>query len=157
MRNAHISARAAIKSAQRKMKRDYDIKQHTREFKVNDRVYIRDTACAKGKSRKLNPPWKGPAIIVEKRSPYLYRVAFRRTIATYNHDRLKKCTDQGKAIVEAPGKGKLYCFCRKPDDGSLMICCDKCNEWYHGVCVGITQTEGLENRKWFCPLCIRGS
>nr|XP_054764688.1 uncharacterized protein LOC129271338 [Lytechinus pictus] len=155
MRNAHISARAAIKSAQRKMKRDYDIKQYTREFEVNDRVYIRDTACAKGKSRKLNPPWKGPAIIVEKRSPYLYRVAFRKTIATYNHDRLKKCTDQSKAVIETPGKDKLYCFCRKPDDGSLMICCDECNEWYHGACVGITETEGLENVKWFCPPCTK--
>ena len=25
--------------------------------------------------------------------------------------------------------------CKKPDDGSPMIGCDECDDWYHWVCV----------------------
>ena len=151
MRNAHVSARAALKSTQRRMKRDYDVRQYTREYKVDDRVYILDTARIKGRSRKLSPPWKGPGVIVEKLSPYLYRVAYRKAIFTLNHDRLKKCTDQSEIVSGT--LGKVYCLCRKPDDGSLMIQCDQCDNWYHGLCVGITESEGLESVRWICPLC----
>ncbi len=28
-----------------------------------------------------------------------------------------------------------YCFCRGEDDGSTMICCDGCDEWFHSRCV----------------------
>lgn len=27
-------------------------------------------------------------------------------------------------------KEEEYCICRGPDDGSLMIECNYCNEWY---------------------------
>ena len=30
----------------------------------------------------------------------------------------------------------LYCICRTADETN-MICCDKCEEWYHFQCVGI--------------------
>lgn len=32
-----------------------------------------------------------------------------------------------------------YCFCRMPDNGSFMIFCEFCSEWYHGTCVGILE------------------
>lgn len=39
----------------------------------------------------------------------------------------------------------------------FMICCDTCEDWYHGDCVGVTQTDGkeLEKRReeWMCPKC----
>ena len=104
-------------------------------------VYILDTAWTK--------------VIIEKLSQYLYRVAYRRTILTMNHDRMKKCTDQSEVVASAPGK--VYCLCRKPDDGTLMIQCDKCDHWYHGACVGVTETDGIEQVKWFCPLCSKVS
>ncbi len=53
---------------------------------------------------------------------------------------------------------KLWCICRKPHDNRFMICCDQCEEWYHGSCVDINKTEGkrLEREKirWICPVCI---
>ena len=30
-----------------------------------------------------------------------------------------------------------FCICREPDDGSLMVECDVCRNWFHARCVGI--------------------
>lgn len=31
---------------------------------------------------------------------------------------------------------KTYCFCGKEDDGSTMVECGVCEEWFHLDCVG---------------------
>jgi hypothetical protein len=33
---------------------------------------------------------------------------------------------------------QLYCVCRGPNEG-FMIMCDKCDEWFHGDCVRISE------------------
>ncbi|XP_059480576.1 death-inducer obliterator 1 isoform X2 [Neocloeon triangulifer] len=52
---------------------------------------------------------------------------------------------------------KLWCICRKPHNNRFMICCDKCEDWFHGKCVGITKAMGkqmeLEGKEWTCPKC----
>ena len=62
--------------------------------KAGDLVYQLDTATIKGKSRKLSPSWKGPGVVIEKLTPYLYRIKLKRAILTANHDRLKLCLDR---------------------------------------------------------------
>jgi len=42
--------------------------------------------------------------------------------------------------------------CGKQDDGTPMIGCDACDDWYHWVCVNITQ-EPSEDQDWYCPRC----
>ncbi|XP_063052589.1 transcription initiation factor TFIID subunit 3-like [Engraulis encrasicolus] len=42
--------------------------------------------------------------------------------------------------------------CNKPDDGSPMIGCDDCDDWYHWPCVGMT-TAPPEDDQWFCVNC----
>ncbi|XP_029290250.1 transcription initiation factor TFIID subunit 3 isoform X2 [Cottoperca gobio] len=42
--------------------------------------------------------------------------------------------------------------CTKPDDGSPMIGCDDCDDWYHWPCVGIL-TAPPEDQQWFCVKC----
>lgn len=51
--------------------------------------------------------------------------------------------------------GEVYCICRKPDDGTPMVCCDGCDEWYHIKCVGLHKDE-VNNLlvKYYCPKCI---
>lgn len=54
-----------------------------------------------------------------------------------------------------PTTEPLYCRCRRPDDGSLMIGCknDGCPVgWYHTHCVNITEAPE-DKDKWWCPVC----
>ena len=38
-----------------------------------------------------------------------------------------------------------------------MICCDNCEEWFHGICVGITMAQGRQmernGQEYTCPKC----
>uniref|UniRef100_A0A4W4FTI3 PHD-type domain-containing protein n=1 Tax=Electrophorus electricus TaxID=8005 RepID=A0A4W4FTI3_ELEEL len=51
----------------------------------------------------------------------------------------------------------LYCICRQRHNNRFMICCDRCQEWFHGDCVGITSARGRlleENGEdYICPSC----
>ncbi|XP_072291989.1 transcription initiation factor TFIID subunit 3 [Eucyclogobius newberryi] len=42
--------------------------------------------------------------------------------------------------------------CNKPDDGSPMIGCDDCDDWYHWPCVGLMAAPP-EDQAWFCIKC----
>ena len=56
------------------MKRDYDVKILEKQYKKGDLVYVLDTANIKGKCKKLSPPWKGPGIVLERLTPYIYKI-----------------------------------------------------------------------------------
>uniref|UniRef100_A0A3B4D3G2 Death inducer-obliterator 1 n=2 Tax=Pygocentrus nattereri TaxID=42514 RepID=A0A3B4D3G2_PYGNA len=51
----------------------------------------------------------------------------------------------------------LYCICRQKHNNRFMICCDRCQEWFHGDCVGISEVRGRlleENGEdYICPTC----
>ncbi|XP_069085359.1 transcription initiation factor TFIID subunit 3 isoform X2 [Pleurodeles waltl] len=53
--------------------------------------------------------------------------------------------EAGNKIWICPG-------CNKVDDGSPMIGCDDCDDWYHWPCVGI-KNPPPEEAEWFCPKC----
>ncbi|OXA52672.1 Histone lysine demethylase PHF8 [Folsomia candida] len=50
----------------------------------------------------------------------------------------------------------LYCLCQEPWDihnRKFMIHCDHCSDWFHGLCVGITDEEAKDIEKYHCPKC----
>lgn len=51
-----------------------------------------------------------------------------------------------------------YCLCRGPDDHRWMICCENCEDWFHGECININKEigEALIER-FVCPLCTKGN
>ncbi|VDH94350.1 Hypothetical predicted protein [Mytilus galloprovincialis] len=147
------------------MKRDYDVRILEREYKIGDLVYVLDTAKIKGRAKKLDPPWKGPGLVCEKLSSYVYKIKLQKSVLTINHDRLKPCKDRevppwlkqcqhrlqdGEDVTKATNPD-LYCLCRKPDDELFMIQCDFCNEWYHGACVDLTPELADTMVKFRCP------
>nr|XP_034840271.1 nucleosome-remodeling factor subunit NURF301 [Maniola hyperantus] len=53
---------------------------------------------------------------------------------------------------------ELYCLCRQPYDNSqFYICCDRCQDWFHGRCVGILQSEADNIDEYICPSCQKNN
>ncbi|XP_065722561.2 death-inducer obliterator 1 isoform X2 [Drosophila suzukii] len=54
---------------------------------------------------------------------------------------------------------KLWCICRQPHNNRFMICCDLCEDWFHGTCVGVTKAMGTDMEQkgvdWKCPKCVK--
>ncbi|RWS28369.1 hypothetical protein B4U80_05840 [Leptotrombidium deliense] len=65
------------------------------------------------------------------------------------------CTVITETISTGENGGKLWICpaCKTPDDGTPMIGCDECDDWYHWVCVGI-KVPPKDEDSWFCDRCI---
>ncbi|KJZ72515.1 hypothetical protein HIM_08039 [Hirsutella minnesotensis 3608] len=51
-----------------------------------------------------------------------------------------------------------YCLCRGPDDHRWMICCEYCEDWFHGECINISKDIGESLiEKFVCPNCTKGN
>ena len=52
---------------------------------------------------------------------------------------------------------QIYCLCRCPDNGTMMIECEKCQMWFHAHCVGLrTQRQRKEAaNSWVCTKCAK--
>ncbi|GIY55557.1 nucleosome-remodeling factor subunit NURF301 [Caerostris extrusa] len=62
------------------------------------------------------------------------------------------CNDCKKATETAAEE--LYCLCRSPyDESQFYICCDRCQDWFHGRCVGVLQSEADTIDEYICPNC----
>ncbi|CAL4122411.1 unnamed protein product, partial [Meganyctiphanes norvegica] len=70
-------------------------------------------------------------------------------------DSEEESTEEEEEDDEDPER--LWCICQKPHNNRFMICCDKCEDWFHGSCVGITKAMGQqmenESQEWVCPKC----
>ena len=49
---------------------------------------------------------------------------------------------------------ELYCICQTPYDPTLFyIGCEKCGEWFHGSCVGVTEEDAQYMDDYCCDKC----
>ena len=64
-------------------------------------------------------------------------------------DAKKQKIEEQIAVVDT----QLYCLCRRPDDGTFMVACDTCPEWYHPICIGIPEVELQAMTKYICVKC----
>lgn len=64
---------------------------------------------------------------------------------------------QYKKFTNAPkfdlNSEELFCICRKPDNGELMVLCDGCDEWYHFKCMNLKKENSGLIAKFFCKFC----
>ncbi|XP_040014714.1 death-inducer obliterator 1-like isoform X2 [Xiphias gladius] len=78
-----------------------------------------------------------------------------------NEDENDSSTSSSSSSVESDDGGydpnALYCICRQRHNKRFMICCDRCEEWFHGDCVGITEARGRlmerNGEDYICPNC----
>ncbi|RWS08344.1 nucleosome-remodeling factor subunit NURF301-like protein, partial [Dinothrombium tinctorium] len=52
-----------------------------------------------------------------------------------------------------------YCLCEEDeyDENKYYVCCDLCERWFHGRCVGLLQKEAQELPEYQCPQCAPNS
>ncbi|XP_023934034.2 uncharacterized protein LOC112043019 isoform X2 [Bicyclus anynana] len=54
---------------------------------------------------------------------------------------------------------RIWCICKQPHNNRFMICCDGCEDWFHGKCVNITKAMGQQMEEqgieWRCPNCVK--
>jgi hypothetical protein len=60
-----------------------------------------------------------------------------------------------KLKIAIKDKGARHCACGGPSDGRFMLCCDKCEIWFHGTCVSVPKDSPGDLTKWLCPSCSR--
>ena len=87
-------ALSQLKSSIAVNKRDYDLKMYQRAYNRGDLVYLLHPQIKSGVSRKLQPIYKGPFLVVAVLSPVLYRIRDRRGDKVVHHDRLQICDDR---------------------------------------------------------------
>ena len=173
MAEAHEAARRSLKETQRRQKRSYDIQQHTTRYQEGDAVLMTNSASKIGQSRKLQPLWLGPFLVTQVISPTLCKIASQRKSFIAHHDRLRPCKDkvlplwlerrrlrlEGITDILDETLGSfafepIYCYCRKPDDGSLMVICEGCMDWFHVVsCLKMSEEEIDAIDFFFCKEC----
>ena len=64
------------------------------------------------------------------------------------------CMDLGEDLRVVLHRITRCCFCRQPEEGSL-IACTECGEKYHQRCLAMTEAEAATwERTWCCPRCL---
>ncbi|KAK4137014.1 hypothetical protein BT67DRAFT_432726 [Trichocladium antarcticum] len=66
-------------------------------------------------------------------------------------------SDDGRDGGDSESDSGPYCLCRGPDDHRFMIACDRCEDWFHGACIGMDKHTGEKLvQKYICPNCTEG-
>eukprot|EP01128_Nolandella_sp_AFSM9_P010685 TRINITY_DN7431_c0_g1_i1.p1 TRINITY_DN7431_c0_g1~~TRINITY_DN7431_c0_g1_i1.p1 ORF type:complete len:972 (-),score=256.51 TRINITY_DN7431_c0_g1_i1:114-3029(-) len=54
-----------------------------------------------------------------------------------------------------PQDPRPYCICRGLDDGTFMINCEGCHDWFHGRCVNVSEVQGRHIDLYYCDKCTK--
>ena len=50
--------------------------------------------------------------------------------------------DEGENSDSEDDPDRLWCICKRPHNNRFMICCDVCEDWFHGKCVHVSKAMG---------------
>ncbi|WFD04400.1 Transcription factor bye1 [Malassezia obtusa] len=109
---------------------------------ASESTSVRRGSRAKRPTQRFEPAEHAPKP-VEKRP--------RR--ATAKSSRAKHRAEDDVEDDEAESDDEVYCICRKSNDGSPMICCSTCGEWYHFRCIGLTKRAAEDLDEYVCQAC----
>ncbi|XWW93746.1 hypothetical protein V2A60_001683 [Cordyceps javanica] len=99
-------------------------------------------------SSRASPPKKKGTAAAVKRAPKRPKSTLPK-----RPRKPKAGTDDGSVADDDSDNGP-YCLCQGPDDHRWMICCEGCDDWFHGECINLSKEVG-ENliEKFICPRC----
>lgn len=81
------------------------------------------------------------------------RQHFSLHMATSLEVKVFNLSGQNSHLKERAADTKLYCTCRTPDDGTWMINCELCEEWYHGRCINLREEDAYNIDSYACTSC----
>ena len=64
-------------------------------------------------------------------------------------------SDSGGSAGGDGDEDEVYCICRSSDSSRFMIACDRCEEWYHGDCISVTERDAKYIKRFYCDRCRR--
>ena len=67
-------------------------------------------------------------------------------------DAEKDDVTDSKKRTDSSSEEQVFCICRRPES-DFMIQCDRCKEWYHGNCIGITKRKAKTIDTYICDGC----
>eukprot|EP00005_Dracoamoeba_jomungandri_P009562 CAMPEP_0174264576 /NCGR_PEP_ID=MMETSP0439-20130205/22920_1 /TAXON_ID=0 /ORGANISM="Stereomyxa ramosa, Strain Chinc5" /LENGTH=265 /DNA_ID=CAMNT_0015350509 /DNA_START=2149 /DNA_END=2946 /DNA_ORIENTATION=- len=70
-----------------------------------------------------------------------------------NKRKRENIQNQYEESEEEDEEEELFCICKSPEEYGFMICCDSCNQWFHGGCIGLSEEEGSALATYCCPDC----
>lgn len=79
----------------------------------------------------------------------------RRSFSQFAYPELSPTNSEGMDDTGSDDE-PVYCVCRKPEQG-WMIGCERCDEWYHGKCIGIDKSKGDRLPNFVCHRCNDGA
>ena len=96
MATTFSSARENLRTLQRRNKIYYDNRAplRSRKFETGDLVMVLNSATKVGRSKKLQPIWKGPYIVTEVLSDILYGITSQRKTTVQHVDRMRLYIDR---------------------------------------------------------------
>ncbi|XP_033746840.1 transcription initiation factor TFIID subunit 3-like [Pecten maximus] len=90
------------------------------------------------------PPMPPPSIGTASQASATAKTALQRTVTSETI---------GSFIDASSGEKIWICpACKRQDDGSPMVGCDICDDWYHWECIGINKEP--EEDSWYCNKCL---
>ena len=77
-----------------------------------------------------------------------------RILATARSKPIRMITDVPMSTA-SDGEPEVNCHCEQKRDDVFKVECERCNTLFHGLCVGITDTDSLPE-EWSCDGCCLG-
>ena len=156
LREVHRLARDNMKAEMKIAKLRYDVNARVRVFKPGDPVWYLN----KAPKNKLQSRWLGPGVVRKKLTPFLFRILLgNREERTLHHDQLKPFLGSPPPWIKKEssriqkGEAIVFCICHRPDDGSPMVQCEVCMEWFHCFCMGLTLSRAKALPVFRCLSC----
>lgn len=76
----------------------------------------------------------------------------RKPRASAPSESTRKSVATGASLARSNGSAMFGCKCGIEDDAIIMVQCDNCKHWLHLPCVGINNSNELDD-EWYCDTC----